>query len=66
MGLAKILPGILIIAKYEPDADTAAEHDEFYCGGKVSKDLMTAEEKKTMKSTGWTYDTDYESWKRFV
>ena len=61
MGKAeKIMKGIAIILKYDADADTCAEHDEFFCGHGVY-DAMTPEDAAAMENLDWDYEDG--SWK---
>jgi hypothetical protein len=55
----RILSGMNLIAKYEPDADLSAEHDIIWFGH-YQPDLMTEEEREQMKRWGW--HEDMESW----
>jgi hypothetical protein len=65
-GLAQMMPGLQLILKYEPDAETAAMHDEFFCGSSISIEKMTGDELKIMDDTGWWFVEKFDSWKRFV
>jgi len=57
--------GLEIIMKYEPDATTAAEHDEIFCGDyEKTFSKMTQEEKEEMESLGWMESQD--SWRKFT
>lgn len=60
----KVLAGIDIIRKYQPDADFAAEHDIIYFGDHESSETMTIEDKCKLDDLGWI--EEYESWARFV
>lgn len=57
----KILAGLQIIAKYDEDFDTGAEHDEFFAGYGIE---MNEEDKKKMKELGWRWNE--ESWHHFT
>ena len=59
----RILSGMNLIAKYEPDADIHAEHD-IICFGRYQPDLMTKEERGQMERWGWFEDE--ESWSHYV
>lgn len=58
----RILNGMNLIAKYEPDADMHAEHDQIWFGS-YRPDLMTEEERQQMERWGWREDCD--SWSRY-
>lgn len=60
----RIICGMQIIMKHEPDADTAAEHDIIYFGGAV--EINDADDLLKLKELGWHYDKDLESWYHFV
>ena len=57
----KLIKGLEIIRKYDPDSDFAAEHDEFFCG---SSDKIPAEVKVELEELGW-YESDYDSMVRY-
>jgi len=62
----KIVAGMQLIMKYEPDTDIAAEHDIIYFGSQESYKKMSDEEKVQMVNLGWHLDTETDSWARFV
>jgi hypothetical protein len=57
----KIFDGMEIILHYEPNAETAAEHDVFYCGSLDTWNRMSDEHKKKLKQLGWTTDKSVDS-----
>lgn len=57
----KVLAGLQIIAKYDEDFDTCAEHDELYAGVGIE---MSDEDQKAMNEIGWRWDG--ESWRVFT
>ena len=59
-----LLEGLAIIAKYEPNADVAAEHDILYVGSIATREQMTEGERTRMEELGWREDTD--SWAHFT
>ena len=59
--MERILKGLQIIAKYEPKADFAAEHDIIYCGDEGN---YSAEDKQALDELGWFVSED--SWAFFV
>ena len=61
----KIAQGILLILKYEPGAQTYAEHDEIYCGA-YNPDLMTPEDRTKMEEWGWLESTEFDCWYHFT
>lgn len=61
----KILDGMNLIAKYEPDATCSAKHDVLYFGSYEDTYLqMTEEERKQMEEWGWFEEE--ESWTHFT
>ena len=62
----KVLAGLQIIAKYDEDFDTCAEHDEFYAGAgdQTAPSAMSDEDQKIMNDNGWHWDG--ESWRIFT
>lgn len=56
----RILAGMLLIRKYEPNADIAAEHDVIYFGGYETREKMTEEEKQLMEA--WRWREEFDSW----
>ena len=60
----RILDGIILIAKYDPQADFSAEHDVIYFGTYETYEEMTPEERAKMEAWGW--HESYESWAHFV
>ena len=59
----RILEGLKIIEKYEPDFDTCAEHDTIYAGS-YNPGKMTKEEMAEMEKLGWFESED--SWQHFT
>jgi flagellin-specific chaperone FliS len=57
----KIFEGLEIILHYEPNAETAAEHDVFYCGSIDTWNRMSDEHKKKIKNLGWMKDESVDS-----
>ena len=62
--IERLLRGIGIIRKYDPNPDLAAVHDVFYCGSYDTRDAMTVEERTLMDTYGW--GEEYDSWRFFV
>lgn len=62
MSESRILDGMNLIAKYEPDADMHAEHDQIWFG-EYRPEEMTEAEREKMKRLGWFVDA--ESWSHF-
>ena len=60
----RILNGIALIRKYEPNADFSAEHDTIYFGSYETREQMTAEEQAQMDE--WLWLEEYDSWAHFV
>lgn len=60
----QILDGMLLIAKYDPQADFAAEHDIIYFGAYECRSEMTPEEQASMEEWGW--HEEYDSWAHYV
>ena len=61
----RILDGLNIIARYEPEFDASAEHDIFYAGD-VLPEKFTSEELAKLEELGWSWDTDCDSWYHFT
>lgn len=59
----KILLGVQIIRKYQPDAEFATGHDVIYFGD-GGGELMEEEDLDQLDQLGWF--EEYESWARFV
>lgn len=63
----KVAQGILIILKYDPKAQTDAEHDVIYCGVySRSAPLMTPDDLQAMDDLGWFQDERNDSWMRYT
>lgn len=60
----QIIDGILLIAKYNPHADIAAEHDVLYFGAYECRAEMTPEEQAQMEAWGWI--EEYDSWAHYT
>jgi hypothetical protein len=60
----RILAGIALIKKYEPNADFAASHDEIFFGAYETREQMTEEEQQQMEAWGWR--EMYDSWRHSV
>ena len=60
----RILDGMLLIAKYDPQADFSAEHDVIYFGSYETSQEMTPEERADMRAWGW--HEEYESWAHYT
>jgi hypothetical protein len=59
--------GLEIIMKYEPDAETAAEHDEIFCGDyQKTSSKMTKEELEEMEGLGWHGRERDNCWAKFT
>jgi len=59
----RILEGLKIIEKYEPNFDTACEHDTLYAGN-YAPEKLTEDERKKMEELGW-FEQE-ESWTHFT
>ena len=59
----RILEGLKIIEKYEPDFDTCAEHDIIFAGN-YAPELLTEDEKIKMEELNW-FEQE-ESWAHFT
>jgi len=62
----KVLEGLLILKKYFPEGDIAAQHDEIYAGGDASEVEISESDKKRLDDLGWFIDEEEDSWKKFV
>lgn len=59
-----ILEGMQIIAKYDPQFDMCAEHDQIWVGHDVE---VSEEDKKRLLDLNWFQDSDADdSWSHFV
>lgn len=63
--MEKLIKGLQLIAKYEPDADWDAQHDIIYVGSGDIPAKMTDEEVKEMKALGWHIDSEDGGWAKF-
>lgn len=62
--LKDMLAGMQILAKYDENAETCAEHDTFYvCGS--SPDDMKEEDFSQLEKLGWHWDGDG-AWRKFT
>jgi len=61
----QLVEGLKILLRYEPDADFAAEHDEFFFGGIKPEDVSEAD-RAALEACGFFYHETYESWARFT
>lgn len=59
--MKRILEGLTILAKYEPDGQACAEHDELFACG-VGPEAMSEEDRAALKRLGWRWDGDLPSW----
>jgi hypothetical protein len=59
----RILAGMALIRKYEPQAEASAEHDVLYFGV-YNPEVMTNDEARLMKSWGWI--DEYDSWAHYT
>lgn len=55
----EIAKGILLVLKYQPTADTWAEHDMLGCGHPCA---MTADDLADMTGWGWFVNEENQSW----
>jgi len=62
----KIYEGLEIILHYDANAETAAEHDVFYCGDIDTWNRMSTEHRKKMKQLGWMKDEAFDSLSIFI
>lgn len=61
----KILAGLQLIAIYDPDFDTCAEHDEFFV--KHKEDVrMSDEDSNQMEKFGWRRGESHCYWSIFT
>ncbi len=63
MTIEKLIEGLQIIAKYQPEGEVSVGHDVFYAGD-YNPDEMTDEDKATLEALGW--GEEYDSWYHFV
>ncbi len=63
--MKRFMAGFQILFKHNPDGDIAAEHDEVFSGG-PPPDHLSAEELKILEGSGWSWDSDLDSWHKFV
>lgn len=67
MILEKILEGLKIIHKYEPNTMVGCEHEVIYAGTRVSVEDMTEEEKTRMQiQLGWQWNDEFDCWERYL
>lgn len=60
-----VLLGLNIISKYEclESTNISAEHDVIYAGSDLQ---IPEEEKALLEKLGWHWDSQYDSWRKFV
>jgi len=63
--MKRIKEGLEIIAKYEPDADFAAEHDQIFVGEEDAAENMDKKDKEKMDELGWFIEKEYGCWSHF-
>jgi len=63
--MQKVLQGLKIIEKYEPESDFRAEHDEIYCGG-TPPDKMSHQDTQKMNALNWHWNELEECWGKFT
>lgn len=56
--LHHLIEGLQIIAKYDPDAEFAAEHDTFYCGAEELLERMEEPDRRRLIDLGWFTSDD--------
>ena len=64
--LERLMEGLKIIQKYEPDTEVAAEHDVLYCGGETAKNTITTEDAVRLEELGWHWSDSYDCYAKFV
>lgn len=61
--IQRIIEGLQILAKYDPDTDITANEEELWVGAGVKpKD----EDRKRLNYLGWHEDDDVESWRHYI
>lgn len=61
----RLIEGLTIIKKYEPNSDFSAAHDEFYAGGE-KYDEYSEEDKQRLEVLGFMYDKSLPSFMVFI
>lgn len=60
-----ILAGMQILAKYNPDFEVAAQHDQIWIGPGLIQ--VSSEDKKILEDLNWFVDSEIdESWTHFT
>ena len=62
----KVMEGISIIMRYEPNSEFAASHDEIWFGGPTAYAKMSQDEHKRLRELGWMWVASYDSWRHFT
>lgn len=63
--MQKVRDGLSILLKYNPDGDTAADHDIIYAASIPMKNIA-ADDLKQLDDLGWFWDQQYECWAHFT
>ena len=63
--MRKLLRGLEILCKYDPDGTTCAEHDIIYAGGGAPSKI-SEEDLKALEDNGWFYEETEEGWCKFI
>lgn len=61
----KILKGLKILLRYDPQVECDAQHDVLLAGG-PRPDKLGEEDRKELSDLGWSYDVHEEAWRKFT
>jgi hypothetical protein len=61
----RVVKGLEIFLKYDADADVCAEHDVIYAGVGL-EEKVSKEDELQLKTLGWHFDKEFDSWAKFV
>lgn len=61
----KILEGLKILLRYDPEAEVDAQHDTLYAGG-PKPEKLDEPDRRELENLGWAYDIQCDSWRRFT
>lgn len=65
--LEKFVAAFQVFAKYDPNANTGAEHDEFYVYGReLLPEKMDTADLVRLLDLGWSWCEDVDGWRRFT
>lgn len=64
--MKNILAGLMIISRYEPNGNFAADHDEIWAGHKIAQIDYDREDVMGLQELGWNWDEAVGGWHHFT